>query len=145
LATRKKAAEPDIPVQEISGEVPAPQGKLTQDMTDEEIMAAIQADMASRPAPPEPRKVTIRELFQQGVALVASSTGKQFRNGVPTVSENTALKLYELTLMWALNNRGGAPSHDIIEPDVSEDVPDDPPFEANEIIGNLEGNDEEAA
>jgi hypothetical protein len=92
--------EPENPTQEV--------------VSDEEMYARIQQAIGERQAQ-GPKKVTVGELFQQAVALVASSTGKNFRNGVPTVSEQSAVKLYELTLMWALNQRGETPSHDILD------------------------------
>ena len=129
VAPEEDANAPETPTEEP--------GKLTDQMSDEEIMAAINAEMAQNAARnPGPKTVTIKELFEQGVALVAAATGKTFRNGVPQVSENTAVKLYELTLGWALQNRGGA-SHSILPEEggeVEEVAPEGLPI-PNEIIG----------
>lgn len=125
---------PEAPVEETE---PAP-------VTDAEIMAAVNAEMArTQAAYSEPKRVTVSELFQQAVALVASATGKSFRNGVPIVSETSAVKLYELTLMWALNNRSGTPSHDILpgEGGEGEPVPTELPI-PNEIIGGTPASEE---
>lgn len=106
-----------------------------QQPSDEEIMAAINAEIASRQAASAPRQVTIAELFEQGVALIASATGKNFRGGVPRVTEQTAVRIYELTLMWALNNRGqgGTPGILSNEEIGTEPIGDDLPT-PNEII-----------
>lgn len=95
-------------------------------LSDEEIMARIQKEMASRP---QPRSISIAELFQQMAALVASATGKSYATG-PRVTEQSAVKLMELSLMWALNNRGGA-SHDILPSEVGESG-EEPEYEAPE-------------
>lgn len=103
-------------------------------MSDEDIQAAIAAEFANRPEPP---RTTIKDIFEQSVALVAAATGKANRNGFPRVSEVTATKLYELALGWALQNRGGAPSHDILPPDALNEPTEEaalPPFEPDEVI-----------
>lgn len=94
------------------------------DLSDEEIMRRIQNEMASRP---QPKGVTIGELFVQLSSLVASATGKTYANG-PRISEQSAVRVLELTLMWALNNRGGA-SHDIL-PEEMGGSGEEPEYEA---------------
>lgn len=108
-------------------------------MSDDEIRAAIQAEFQSRQAR-QPRQVSIVELFQQGVALIASATGKDQTARGPRVSEQTAVRLYELTLMWALQNRnqgGGIPSviadNEIETEPIGSDLPT-----AHEIIEAVE-------
>lgn len=84
-------------------------------LSDEEIMRRIEAEMASRPAP---RQITIGEQFTELVGLVGSVTGKLTPRGVK-VSEQTATKILELTLFWALNTRG-APGPSILPEEMGE-------------------------
>lgn len=84
-------------------------------LSDEEIMRRIEAEMASRPGP---RQITIGEQFTELVGLVGSVTGKLTPRGVK-VSEQTATKILELTLFWALNTRGG-PAPSILPSEVGE-------------------------
>lgn len=84
-------------------------------LSDEEIMRRIEAEIASRPAP---RQITIGEQFTELVGLVGSVTGKLTPRGVK-VSEQTATKILELTLFWALNTRGG-PAPSILPSEVGE-------------------------
>jgi hypothetical protein len=115
-------ASKSVPVAEEAAPV---ETEPTQEIVpDDEILRRIQAEMANRPAP---RKVTIQELFEQGVALVASATGKNYRGGIPRVSEATAVKVYELSMMWALNNRDGNASHNILPEEIGSDAPYEPP------------------
>jgi hypothetical protein len=102
LPSRKLRAVSD---EETPAETPAAstEAPAQEIVSDEDILARIQAEFANRP---QPRQVTVSELFQQGIALVASATGKTFRGGIPRVTEQTAVRVYELTLMWALNTRG---------------------------------------
>lgn len=79
----------------------------TTQPTDEEIRAAIAAEFARRPAAPQ-RQISFQQLFEEGVALVASATGRRLRTNEVRVSEATALKLFELSMMWVLNHRGQA-------------------------------------
>lgn len=105
--------------------VEAPAAQATPQVSDAEILQRLQAEFASRP---KPKVVTIQELYDQFVALIASATGKTFRTGAPQVSENTALKTLELALMWALNNRNGA------NQPVLPDLPDEPEGQADEAV-----------
>lgn len=139
--TRKSAtavAEPTVEVEEAPGEAIA-EGQLTEKMSDAEIMAAIQAQIAERQAQQAaaaPAKVSVEQLFNQSVALVAAATGKRFRGDIPSVSENAAVKLYELALMWALNNRDTT-SGQIMPPEDEGATSDGPvgPDHIDEIIG----------
>lgn len=83
-----------------------------------DMVEALQNEFAKRE---QPKRITISELFNQNVALVAAATGKTFgRNQPPRVSETSAVRILELSLMWALNNRTGQPSHDILPEDEGE-------------------------
>jgi len=101
MTRRSRASAPA----EAPAEAPA-QEKLS----DTEIMERIKAEWAKRPAP---AKVSISDIFDQSVALVAHATGRRSVLG-PRVSEQTAVKLYELALMWALNNRDRTDTGSII-------------------------------
>lgn len=103
----RKTAEPVIP--ETPDDVP---------LSPPDMVEALKAEFAKR----EPQRITISELFNQNVALVAAATGKTFgRNAPPRVSEGSAVRILELSLMWALNNRGPAPSHDILPPEEGDE------------------------
>lgn len=71
----------------------------TEALSDEAIRDAIAAEFASRP---EPKKRTLSDLYTDGVMLVCGAMGYP-RARLKT--EANAIRLYELTLMWALNNR----------------------------------------
>lgn len=101
--------EDPAPTQEA---IDTPADSPIEKLDDEELLRRIQAEMQSRPAS-EPKRVTISEMFSQCVALVASATGKTNARSYPRVTEQSAVRILELTLMWALNNRSG-PSHDIL-------------------------------
>jgi hypothetical protein len=107
------------------------------EIVSDDIRAAIEAEFANRPQAIE-RPIAVRVYFQEMTALVASATSKRPRgNQAPTVSENTALKLMELSLMWALNHRD-ATSSNILEAEVGvgSEVEDAAgPLIPNEIIG----------
>lgn len=98
---------------ELDPEIDSPATTLASQA---DMLARIQGEFANRPASP---RVTLQELYDQLIALVASATGKRYRNGIPQLSENSAVKLMELTMMWALNNRT-TPSHDILPSEVGE-------------------------
>lgn len=94
-------------------------------LSDEELLRRIQAEMASRPTPPPAPRITIGELYNQFIALIAAGTGKNFGVRGPRVSEATALKTLELTLMWALNNRAET-SNQIIPTEELGDAGEEP-------------------
>lgn len=127
-----------------------PDGTLTDKLTDEEIAQKIKAAIAANRAryeaanasQPAPRRISIQELFQQSVALVGVATGKRFRNDIPTVSEQTAAKLYELALMWALNNRDTTSQGILTSDQPTFDDSPTPPTEADELIGDFTSTDE---
>ena len=93
------------PTAEEIGEATSEVESPVPDIDPEEMRQRILNEFANRPN----KTVTIQELFDQSVALVAAATGKRFRDG-PHISETSAVKLYELALMWALNNRQQQPS-----------------------------------
>lgn len=100
------ASATEIPTQEI--------------LSDEEVLARIQAEMASRmasrPRAERPRATSVQTLYEQAIALVASATGKKYAGGTPRLSEQTATKTLELCLMWALNARAqGIPTSEFLD------------------------------
>lgn len=124
-----------------------PTGALTQQMTDEEIMAAIQAEQAKNAARSSaPRQVSLQDLYFQITALVKTEA-RLPRAG--KLSEASAVKLLELSLMWALNTRNQPAPILTEEPDfpvqeIGESSEADDGPTPNEEIGFDESNDESA-
>lgn len=123
-------------------------GQLTQNMTDEEIMAAIQAETAknaSRLTPPEaPKQVSLQDLYFQITALVKAEA-RLPRAG--KLSEASAVKLLELSLMWALNTRN-APApvlNDIPTQEIGGSGEPEEGITPDEEIGFDETDEENAA
>ena len=122
--------DPETAVDAIEESTPEPP-------TDEEINAAIEAEMQARFAAAQsqaPRRVTVQDLFGQMVALVGSATGKTFRNNTPTVSETAATKLMELSLMWALQTRNNPALGGAVLAGEEEGEVEEPLLPVNEFI-----------
>lgn len=124
---------------ETSTEIPEVEPEtVTETVSDEDINAAIAAEFAARQAASLPlRQASVQQLFQEGIALVASATGKRHRTSVQ-VSEATSLKVFELSLMWLINHRGQSmptflDSGESVGSEVEEATLD--PFIPDEIIG----------
>ena len=113
---------------------PVEAAPVQEKISDTELLARIQSEFANRPPAP-PRRITIAEMYQQAAALICSAMGYRTTR---LKSETTAVRIYELTLMWALNNKGTEPSHDILDPeeigDTSEGADEAPAPEPNETI-----------
>ncbi len=129
-ANRASAATEETPTPEAVADATSEETTEQEQVSKAELLARIQNEFANRPS--EPKRVTIADLYQQAVALIASSMGYRTTK---LRSETTAVRIYELTLMWALNNRDRVPSHDILpdemgsnagEPEVPEDEGPDP-------------------
>lgn len=79
--------------------------RLTEQMSDEDIMAAIQAQTAANRAAAAaagPRPISLQDLYFQMTALVKTEARLPGRG---KLTEQSAVKLLELALMWALNTR----------------------------------------
>lgn len=99
---RRKTAEPTPEVEPV--ETP------TEVVSDEDIRQRLLEEFQQRQQRQAPR-TTLRENFEAAVALVAAATGKNYRAGIPRVSEQTAVKLLELTMGWHLSTRGSSESN----------------------------------
>jgi hypothetical protein len=133
----------DETVEEAVADEPT-QGKLTSEMSDQEIWDAIEAEKAARAAsyPPAPRQVSLQDLYFQITALVKAEA-RLPRAG--KLSEQSAVKLLEMALMWALNTRN-APApvlNDIPTEEIGGSGEEGPT--PDEAIGFDEETDEETA
>lgn len=107
----------------VSDETTVVDGTVDEEATEApaipDIRPQLEAAFAERAAARQARTVTIQELFGSMVSLVASATGKRYRDNIPTVSEQSAVKILELSMGWALNSRQGA-VNPILEEDLIE-------------------------
>lgn len=88
------------PAPELEAEAPE------SPLSDASIRDAIAAEFASRP---QPRQITLGELYAQFSELVLSHV--RGRRIVEFQTEANAVRVLELALMWALNNRNqGGPA-----------------------------------
>lgn len=82
-----------------------PEGTLTQQMSDEEIMAAIQAQRAENAAKAKAANggLSVTETFDTFVSIVQNTARTQGRDR--RLTEQTTVKILELSLGWVLQNR----------------------------------------
>jgi len=118
-----------------------PSGELTKTMSDEEILAAINAERAANAAKSRAANggISVSETFDSLVALVRSvarTTGRDQR-----LSEGGAIKLLELSLGWTLQNRNSGPSYPMQE--IGGEIEESSP--ADEALGFDTEADEETA
>lgn len=118
MARSKRASTEDATptaeaIAEATSDVPPP----SSEMTDQQILEYIQSQQVQNgnAAPPAPRK-TVSDLYNEMIALVASASGRR----IARVSENTAVKVLEITLGWHLQTRN-SPQPDIFPQEVYGD------------------------
>jgi hypothetical protein len=95
----------------LTDPVAAAEEQPAEAVSEEEMLLRLQQEFSARRAAQAPRSVSVMDLYHQFVSLVAGSLG--YRDA-KIKSETNAIKLMEITLFWALNNRNQQNQSEVI-------------------------------
>jgi hypothetical protein len=124
------------------GTVENPSEEAPRGMPSDAELAAMMAEAQGRPPAPR-RRSTIADLFVSMVALVKSSDDLTRHK---PVSETGRVKLLEIAIMWALNNRTEADTGSVFGQDIDPTQDPEPyvPPTVHEIPQPIEETDGQA-